>query len=306
MEKIWAYLLHLGFNMWLDWEHPNYRGSESVYTTSLRCEKEVWDRLVEEMPKYGVNMVVIDLGEGVRYRSHPEIAIEGAWEVETLKEELKKMKDKGLEPIPKLNFSTTHDHWLGKYSRCVSTEEYYKVCKDVINEVIDIFGRPRFFHLGMDEETYEHQRSMLYVVVRQYDLWWHDFLFLVKEVERNGARAWIWSDHLWRHKEEFLQRMPKTVVQSNWYYGKEFNTDIEYVKAYLELAEAGYQQVPTGSNWSCQENFPLTVEFCKKNISDDKLLGFLQTSWRPTTEKWFETHIKALEALKEGREIYIK
>ena len=117
MEKVWAYLLHLGYNMWLDWEHPNYRESDSVGTTSLRCEKEVWDRLVEEMPKYGVNMVVIDLEEGVKYRSHPEIAIDGAWEVDTLKEELKKMRDKGLEPIPKLNFSTTHDHWLGKYSR---------------------------------------------------------------------------------------------------------------------------------------------------------------------------------------------
>jgi hypothetical protein len=304
MEKIWAYLVHLGFNMWLDWKHPNYRNSDSISTDSLRCEKEVWDRLVEEMPKYGINMVVIDLGEGVRYRSHPEIAIEGAWEVGTLKEELKKMRDMGLEPIPKLNFSTTHDNWLGKYSRCVSTEEYYRVCRDLINEVIDIFEGPRFFHLGMDEETYEHQRDMLYVVIRQYDLWWNDFLFLVNEVEKNGLRAWIWSDYLWRHKEDFLKKMPKTVIQSNWYYGKEFSSDLAYVRAYLELAEAGYDQIPTGSNWSCEENFLLTVEFCRKNIPDEHLLGFLQTSWRPTTGKWFDTHIKALELVKKGVEVY--
>ncbi|MGC9003437.1 MAG: Tat pathway signal protein [bacterium] len=304
MEKIWAYLLHLGFNMWLDWPHPNYQGSDSISTDYLRCQKEVWNELVEEMPKYGINMVVIDIGEGIRFKSHPELAVKGAWEVETLREELKKMRDKGIEPIPKLNFSTTHDNWLRDYSRRVSTKEYYKVCKDLINEVIEIFDGPRFFHLGMDEETYEHQRDMLYVVIRQYDLWWEDLLYLVEQVEKNGARAWIWSDHLWRHTEDFLRKMPKSVVQSNWYYDREFSPDIGYVKAYLELAEAKYEQIPTGSNWSCEENFPLMVEFCKKNIPDDYLLGFLQTSWRPTTEKWMETHLRALEAVSKGKDIY--
>ncbi|WP_205006692.1 hypothetical protein, partial [Escherichia coli] len=92
----------------------------------------------------------------------------------------------------------------------------------------------------------------------------------------------------------FFKKMPKTVLQSNWYYGKEFTSEIGYVKAYLELNEMGYDQIPTGSNWSCEENFPLTVEFCKKYISEEHLLGFLQTSWRPTTSKWLNTHLNAL------------
>lgn len=306
MDKIWAYLVHLGYNMWLDWEHPQYKGSDVVSTDYLRCEKEAWNELMEEVVRAGVNMLVIDLGEGVKYRSHPEIAVKGSWEVDTLKEEIRRLRDRGIEVIPKLNFSTTHDNWLGKYARSVSTEEYYKVCSDLIEEVIEIFDKPRFFHLGMDEEGYEYQRDMLYVVVRQYDLWWKDLHFLVNQVEKRGARAWIWSDHLWRHKEEFIQKMPKMVVQSNWYYGREFDTSIGYVKAYIELAENGYDQIPTGSNWEAQENFPLTVEFCKEHIPDEHLLGFLQTSWRPTTREWLPTHFKALEALRKGKEIYEK
>lgn len=304
MEKIWAYLVHLGYNMWLDWEHPQYQGSDSVSTDFLRCEKDAWDELMREIVKSGINMVVIDLGEGVKYGSHPEIAIRGAWEINTLKDEILKLRDSGIEVIPKLNFSTTHDHWLGKYARSVSTEEYYKVCRDLIEEVIEIFDKPRFFHLGMDEETYEHQRDMLYVVVRQYDLWWNDLYFLVNEVEKHGSRAWIWSDHLWRHKEEFFQKMPKSVVQSNWYYGRDFDPSIGYVKAYLELAEKGYDQIPTGSNWEVQENFPSTVEFCMKHIPDEHLLGFLQTSWRPTTKKWLPVHFQAIEAISKAIEIY--
>ncbi len=305
MERIWAYLIHLGYNMWLDWEHPNYKDSDIVSTDFLRCEKEVWDRLIEEIPKNGINMVLIDLGEGIRYRSHPEISIKGSWDVELLKDEIKKMRGLGLEVIPKLNFSTTHDNWLGKYARIVSTDAYYNICRDLIEEVIDIFDKPRFFHLGMDEETYEHQRNMLYVVIRQYDLWWNDLYFLVNEVEKRNVRAWIWSDYLWTHKEEFFKKMPKTVLQSNWYYGKEFTSDIGYVKAYLELNEMGYDQMPTGSNWSCEENFLLTVEFCKKHISEEHLLGFLQTSWRPTTIKWLDTHLDAIDLVKRGKEIYI-
>ena len=65
-----------------------------------------------------------------------------------LKEELKKLRDAGLEPIPKLNFSTAHDTWLGPYSRCVSTPTYYKACEDLIEEVVELFDKPRFFHLG--------------------------------------------------------------------------------------------------------------------------------------------------------------
>ena len=33
-----------------------------------------------------MNMVVIDLGDGVKYESHPEIAVKGAWSTTELRE----------------------------------------------------------------------------------------------------------------------------------------------------------------------------------------------------------------------------
>ena len=117
-------------------------------------------------------MVIIDLGDAIQYESHPEIAVKGAWTTDKLRTELAKMRKSGIEPIPKLNFATTHDIWMGEYSRMVSTTKYYSVCRDLISEVIDLFDRPRFFQLGMDEETAEHQRRQDYAVIRQNDLWW--------------------------------------------------------------------------------------------------------------------------------------
>ena len=206
----------------------------------------------------------------------------------------------GLEPIPKLNFSTAHDTWLKEYGRQVSTATYYNVCADLIQEVCEIFDRPRFFHLGYDEETAGHQSKYSYMVVRQGELWWHDFLFFVNEVEKQGVRPWIWSDYYWNHPEEFLSRMPKSVLQSNWYYGESFDPDKQKaVKTYLDLDKAGFEQIPTGSNWSNDVNFKNTVSFCKERLSPNLLKGFLMAPWFFTLPEWEKKNVQAIGQVEE-------
>lgn len=304
---IWASLLHLSYNMWWDREAPELEGYVSTISAKpyMRFDKALWDDLLVEMADAGMNMVVIDLGDGVKYASHPEIAVEGAWSVEELRNELAKMRGMGLEPIPKLNFSTTHDAWLGPYSRMVSTPAYYDVCRDLIGEICEIFDGPRFFHLGMDEEDIGNHKHHQYVVIRQYDLWWHDLMFLVGQVEDKSARAWVWSDYMWNHPELFIEKMPKSVLQSNWYYGADFaNAEglaAEYVRAYVELEKHGYDQIPTGSNWSSSDNFEGTVRYCRDHIDPKHLLGFMQTIWHPTMEQHRKLHVEAIGQVKRAR-----
>ena len=291
---LWAYLIHLGYNMWEEKDAPvpelkekpaekykkyyEHRNAKPY----LRCDRKLFRELTAQMAKKGLNTVVIDLGEGVKYESHPELAVRNAWTVKRLKAELARLRKLGLEPIPKLNFATTHDEWLGPYSRCVSTDIYYGVCRDLLEEVSDIFDKPRFFHLGMDEETAAHQSRNLYAVMRQHQLWWDDLYFYIKQLEKQNVRPWVWSDYLWHYKEEFFKNMPKSVLQSNWYYGNVFRSTRLHVKAYLELEEKGYDQVPTGSNHSNDENFGLTVRYLKKRIPPERLKGFMNAPWRPT------------------------
>jgi hypothetical protein len=292
---IWANLLHLGVNLWADRDTGIPNAEYITAQPKLRCDKDLWDDVTQRMSDVGMNMVIVDLADGVKYQSHPEIAVDGAWSVDELKAELSRLRSLGLEPIPKLNFSTTHDIWLGPYSRCVSTPLYYNVCRDLIAEAIDIFGKPRFFHLGMDEENIANHKQWEYVVIRQYDLWWHDFNFFVEQAEKGGARAWIWSDYMWDHPEVFKEKMPKSIVQSNWYYHKSFSKKLKAVSSYIELENQGFDQVPTGSNYSTPENFAKTVAFCKKHISPEHLLGFMQTTWKPTMNEWRAIHIDAVD-----------
>lgn len=301
-ELIWANLLHLGGNMWGD--HP---GAYTPCSDKLRCQDDVWKELTDKMAAAKLNMVVIDLGEGIQYKSHPELAVEGSWSIDKLRKELDRLRKMGLEPIPKLNFSTCHDVWLGEYARMVSTKKYYEVCADLIKEVCEIFDSPRFFHLGYDEETSGHQSTFHYVVVRQGDLWWHDFLYFVKTVEDQHVRPWIWSDYCWHHKDEFLARMPKSVLQSNWYYSMEFDFAPEnkssnrtYVETFDVLDKAGFDQVPTGSNWSNDQNFPKLVEYCQKVISPERLKGFMQTGWHHTERTSLEHMTRAIELTQQA------
>ena len=286
--------LQFGNNMWSDvpvkdWALTKKEDLAEVSSLDvLRFDEEVWRRLTDRMVQKGFNAVVMDLGEGCIYPSHPELAVKGSWSAERLQKELARLRGIGIEPIPKLNFSTCHDTWLKEYGRMVSTPEYYRVCADVIRDVCEIFDKPRLLHLGYDEENFGNQRKYAYAVVRQGELWWHDFLFFVKTVEKLGMRPWIWSDKIWHGKDEFLSRMPKSVMQSNWYYRQWFDFESipkerrVHLESFLTLEKAGFDQIPCGSNWACDENIAGLVRFCRKNIAPARLKGFLMTTWGPT------------------------
>jgi hypothetical protein len=306
---IWANLLHLGYNMWEDHEvaEPPMIHNRS-FRPYLRCDRSLWNDLTNQMAAAGMNMLIVDLGEGVVYDSHPELAVEGSWTPDELRTELARLRSIGIEPIPKMNFSTAHDAWLGDYGRMVSTKSYYEVVTDLIAEGIALFDGPRFFHLGMDEETPQHQRYSEYAVIRQHDLWWRDLYFMIEQVEKAGARSWIWSDYMWHHEEDFLRKMPRSVLQSNWYYGEEFHhfenstpgSAETRVKAYVTLEEHGYDQVPTGSNWSSPVNFERTVEFCQSTIAPERLLGFMTAPWHATLEERREHHEAAIKQVQQA------
>lgn len=320
-QELRALLLHLGFNMWCDWfpsgtdlsKHP-----KAIPDSVLRNKDELWRKAVDHAAAKGLNAIVIDIGEGLEYPSHPELAIKGSWSVEKLRAELARLRALGLEPFPKLNFATTHNGWLKHYRRMVSTPQYYKVCEDLIRDVVEIFDHPRFFHLGCDEETPQFQAwsgETPYICVRQGEVWWTDFLHLVRTVESHGVRAWAWSDYGWHHPE-FMTRCPKSVLLSNWYYdeylgGFELSSynakeHRERLANFYDLEKAGFDQVPAGTNWvsdfrreanvGADDVIGRLVKLCRRDIPAERLKGFLMASWESCdTPEHLEKNIQAID-----------
>ena len=310
-KKIWSTLVHLGTNLW--YEEDNYHGQDemklwkSPASPDIRFDRSVWDQYLAHIKKNGINTIILDIAEALQYKSHPEISCRGAWTHEEMRTELNRLRDMGIDVIPKLNFSTCHDAWLGIYSRMISTPTYYQVCRDLIDEVCKLFDA-KYMHIGFDEEVYENQSKYDFVVIRQNDLWWHDLKFFDECVRANGARAMMWSDYARNNPQEFVEKCPKTIVQCVWYYFNEFGKEgldpqNEIRVRPLDILEAaGFDQLPSGSIEYFEENFPLLVKYCKENISDEHLLGFMQTTWESVTPEWQEYLNRSTEPVKQARD----
>jgi len=259
---------------------------------------------------------VIAPADGVVYDSHPEIATPGAWSKARLRDELARLRDLGIEPTPKLNFAAGHDIWLGDYSRMVTHPTYYRVVRDLIEEVAELFDGPELFHIGMDEEDYDHQLLSELVTIRQYELWWHDLELIADAVRAAGARPWMWADAAWRKAGEYYERMPQDIVQSNWYYHNQFTGDesgrprvvahqdkTAYL-TYLDLDERGYDQIPTGSTFFDEDNLIATVRFARERLDPAHLLGFLQSTWLPLLPHHLDVHLRSIDELARARRIW--
>ena len=112
---------------------------------------------------------------------------------------------------------------------------------------------------------------------------------------------------LWNEPEQFFSKMPGSVVISNWYYGETFDINQKHVKAYIDLEKAKFDQIPTGSfHNNNTKSIGNTVKFCSEHIDDSRLLGFLQTFWKPTIEEYRELILGGIELIGEARRNYSK
>ena len=342
-ESKWGALLHLGSNMWDDFlddpdgfaksaEEEESRPNpyiptgkwRSRYHSYLVCRDDLWRRTVDHAAASGLNFLFIDLGEGVAYPSHPELAVPGTWSVEKLQKELARMRSLGIEPLPKLNFSTCHDSWLKEYHRQVSTPKYYQVVADVISDVCEMFGRPRLFHIGFDEEMPVAGATQFYMTLRQGEQWWHDLFYTIGQVERHGSRAVMWSDAMWTGRKEYLRRMSKGVLQSNWYYRADFsekrltwNSEFEKkggwgetvngAAAFMELEKAGFDQLPCTSNYFEDGASDAVVKYCLEHIDPSRLKGMYVAPWNRITpdtpeKENFSKGIKGIDLFTAARD----
>jgi len=307
-DMIWGYMLLLSTHMWDDEYTTRPDPYMAEYDDFCRVDLDVWDSTVRFIAERKYNLALIDVGDMLKYERHPEISAPDAWDKDFLKKKLDEMRALGIEPIPKLNFSTVHDTWLKKYRRMVSTDEYYKVCCDSIAEVAEAFGNPRLFHLGFDEEDLILPPYEMHVT-RCSKLWWHDLNLFAKTAEKYGARPWVWADYFWNHPDEFRENMSRDILQSNWYYGsvEDFPKDSRnytYLHAYELLDEYGFDQVATPSTWSLKRNIHSTVGFCRDHVKSEHFRGFLAAPWVFTSEENRYTLLDDAARLYHARRTY--
>lgn len=295
-------------------------------------EEEAWNKIVDCAVENGINQIVMEINNGLHFASAPELAMGGAWTRQKARTETKRLAKLGIELIPLMNFSATHHQWLGEYSRMMSTKEYYRICRELISEVYDVFCHPRYIHIGMDEEgDSQFFGEMEYVNFRQGDLYFHDLQFLLDCVRDTGATPWIWADPCMYQPEEFRKRIGNDdiVIQPWIYYSikKEHYTKTEGRQHYIDIgrdygveyveeapiwqiftresiiaAKDGFKSVPCAStcfwNTYCHDEL---VEYFKENAPAESVLGFMTAPWVYTREEDVEAVCDSIRVLAAAR-----
>lgn len=325
-EKIWGLLLHLSTHFGWSWGKYDH----------LPFNDEYWEEILKKAVDAGINTIVLDVGDGIKYASHPEISMKDAWSRKRVRQEVKRCRDMGIALIPKLNFSTAHDHWLGEYHRMTSTTIYYRLANDLIKEVYNLFDKPEYIHLGMDEEDVKHCGGRDLAVFRQKDLYFNDLNFLLDCVKDCGAKPWIWSCPLFNTTEGYKKHVGiDDAVISPWYYHgikrehwqpvsswqdyidyyAKRNMDIEFVEEdpynvmcrekMLPLLKDGYKYIPTVTAfYNHQYNALDMMEYFRDKAPDEQILGYLTAPW---VETWPTEHSrvqfeKTFKWFKEAKE----
>ena len=296
-KKMWAVLMHLGSNMWSSKGYnPSTKDPEdSIYRDELYCQKDIWTKVTAHFPEWHINTLFIDIGEGVILDSHPEIAIKGAWTKSELRSELTRLRGMGVTPLPKFNFSAGHSAWMGDWAYRIGAPEFNRFCKDVIEETIELFDTPEFFHVGLEEEDYESQRNNYIAIVRSPDKKCADANFLFDVITGKGSRPCIWIDtntvKSFGGVERLSDAIPKNVLLQPWYYHRIRDCDsiedtriCKEAKLIRQLTDLGYEVMPTSSTWCWHLNSKETMKFCKKHVPDDSIKGFMTASWVFTHE----------------------
>ncbi len=183
---------------------------------------EIVDTLADE----GFNLLVIDCSDGVKYKSHPELVKHYTAPMKHLETLAAAARKRGLEVVPKLNFSRSqwhhHNDWIlgpGEiWYDHFDDEVYWKKAFEVIEELIPICRPKRFFHIGMDED---HDRA--------YSQYVDAIKTLHTELKKHKLRTVIWNDTHMRyptgkiHSDKSFaaeKAVPRDIVQVVWCYDR--------------------------------------------------------------------------------------
>ena len=116
--------------------------------------------VVDAMAEAAMNLLVVDCADGVTYASHSELVRPYSVPMATFEALLARANERGIEVVPKLNFSQSglhhHNDWFRPHNQLFDNDEYWRLAFEVIDELVEVASPPRFFHVGMDED---HWRS---------------------------------------------------------------------------------------------------------------------------------------------------
>jgi hypothetical protein len=210
--------------------------------TERRHDQATAHAVIDAMADAGMNLLVVDVKDAVLYRRLPELKKRYSVPMHELAELAGHARERGLQVIPKLNFSMSpqhrHSHWFEPVQSDPPSRDFWRRGLLAVDEVVAAV-QPEIVHVGMDEDD-----------TRSPEEYSRDLLRLYRELRRRGLRMAMWADvcHRWRAQQRWkeipaIRKLPRDVILMPWFYQQVPEEWIE------RLLGWGFEVVGTAGCW---------------------------------------------------------
>lgn len=268
----------------------------------------------EELPKFGVNTMILEVNYGYQYASHPELA--SGLSKDELLSLYNACKENGIEFIPMINclghqswsrrtgkLLTTYpefDETPGKYpnnediycrSYCPNHPEVHKVMFALMDELCELTNA-KSFHVGLDETFILADKDCPRCKDKSTaEVFAHEVNTLSSHLKEKGIKMWMWGDRFldgevtgigeWEASKNGTAPAINMVSKDNlvicdWHYEKPHPTMIHFALMGFDVLPSPWRkpEVALGQLKIIQQ----AQESSSEAVSS-RLKGMLHTTW---------------------------
>lgn len=279
-----------------DWPSLPFRGA-LLFTgnQALPFHKKLVDRIFS---RFKMNHLIIEV-DNIKWKSDPTIALDWSMDQEDLRKDIRYANESFIQVSPLLQ-SLGHCGWMFKngrnqdlaenpdrpYAYCPSNPRTYDFILPFYDEVVQLFNRPRFVHIGHDEvqepggfprheECKKRSAEQIFV---------DDTLRVREHLAKKGARVMMWGDMMLAkgdapdatnaenpEKAKWIRdQLPKDVIITDWHYAPGKPEDFRSLRIFMD---EGHDAI--ASTWFT----PANIEAFSKQAKNVGAMGLLQTTW---------------------------
>lgn len=269
----------------------------------------------KDLPKEGVNTLVLEFDFNFQFKKRPEMAPQGALSLDQIKQIVAACREAKVRLIPQINL-LGHQSWAenngqllkahpefdetpGKFpknegiycrSYCPRHPEVHKVLFDCIDELADACEADAF-HVGMDEVFILADADCARCKGTPTDiLFGEEVQRLHSHLKSKGREMWMWGDRYLDGKETglgeweaatngtapALRTLPKDVVVCDWHYEKAEPTAVLFALNGNRVVSSPWRKIDVALG---QLDLIRKVRSGANAVLANRMAGVLATTW---------------------------
>jgi hypothetical protein len=193
-----------------DWPDMPMRGMHLQMAYPSRFDAatrmEIFRRTIDTMARLGFNFAVFEIGGCFESLRNPDVSVKGYWTQAQLKELIQYAKVRGIAAYPGINSIGHVDRgpqlFLIKDSNGrnvamdITHPGFYAKYFSVLDELSEIFGQPKYFHIGTDESNAAFSQ-LISKSGKPGDVLYSEFVNKISSyLKSKNIRTVIWHDML--------------------------------------------------------------------------------------------------------------